>query len=252
MILLNLLSHDLNDLARGICASLPADGGEECRFRYSGTLDDFREGRAGMALICGLAYSLLGAAVPGRFLPVAAPLIDDERTIDSPVYFSEIVVPAATRAGALDDLAGARFAYNETISFSGYRALEHELAARNLGWDLFSRRIRTGSHRESLRALASGEADAAAIDSQVLILEKRRDPSLAARLRIAASLGPYPAPPLAINREVCKLPLTRIRAALGELPRPLLNACAIKGWVNVADGYYDAIRDVASGMMLSR
>ncbi|MFZ0487978.1 MAG: PhnD/SsuA/transferrin family substrate-binding protein [Arenicellales bacterium] len=241
----NLLSQDLNELAREICASLEAATGEVCRLSDLASVDDFRDGRAGIALICGLAYSLLQDAAPERFVPVAAPLIEDGRTGHLPVYFSDIVVPAASDAGALEDLAGARFAYNETVSFSGYRALEYELAARCQSWEYFSKCIRTGTHRESLRRLAVGEADAAAIDSQVLILEKRRDAALAGNIRTVASLGPYPAPPVVINREACDAPVEQIRAVLRELPRTVLDACAIRGWESVDDAYYDAIREVA-------
>ena len=57
--------------------------------------------------------------------------------------------------------------------------------------------VRTGSHRNSLRALLRGEVEAAPIDSTVLALELRADPALAALRRIAR-LGHMPSPPVAL------------------------------------------------------
>jgi len=102
-----------------------------------------------------------------------------------------------------------------------------------------------------LKRLVAGAADTAAIDSQVLILEKRGDPALTANIRTVASLGPYPAPPVVINREACDAPVEQIRAALRELPRTVLDACAIRRWASVDDACYDAIRDITRGVSLS-
>lgn len=245
----NLLSADLDDLARAICSSLGTNLDPGSRVMAGATLEDFRVGRAGVALVCGLAYSLLHDAAPGRFMPVAAPLIDDGRTGDAPVYFSEIVIPYESRTRDLEELYGGRFAYNETMSFSGYRALEHELATRGLSWDLFGERIQTGSHRASLMRIRKGEADAAAIDSQVLLLEKRRDPSLAGRMRVLASLGPYPAPPLAVNTGAFDAPVEQALGLLENLPQATLRNAGIRAWRPVDDAYYDAIRQATRGML---
>lgn len=240
----NLLSSNLDELARGLCKPLQSSLGVKVRFADDATLDDFREGRIGIALICGLAYVLLRDAEPDRFVPVSAPVIDDHRSRGKAVYFSELVVPAAHAARALSDLSGARFACNEKISFSGYRALEHELGTKGLSWSLFSECIRTGSHRWSLDSIKRGDADAAAIDSHVLLLEKRRDPALAGSLRVAASLGPYPSPPLAVNTGACDASIDALRASLDGLPAATLQKAAIKQWLPVDDPYYDAIRAV--------
>ncbi|MGA8262786.1 MAG: PhnD/SsuA/transferrin family substrate-binding protein [Arenicellales bacterium] len=240
----NLLSLDLNPLAREIRRALQSSVNSEVRVMSEPTLDDFRSGRAGIALICGLAYAMLRDEAPDRFMPVAAPLVEDDRVADMPVYFSEVVVPSSSRALELSGLSGSRFAYNESVSFSGFRALEHELAVRGLCWNFFAERIRTGSHRESLKRLVAGEADAAAIDSHVLLLEKGRDPSLSGKIRVVEALGPYPAPPIAVNRDACDVPVPELYRLLERLPPKVLQATAVRGWVRVDDAYYSAIRSV--------
>lgn len=240
----NLLSGDLDGITGALRDVLHSSLGRPVVAAAEAGLADFREGRVGIALICGLAYAWLHDARPGCFAAVAAPLIDDPRSVDEPVYFSEIVVPAASTARSLEDLSGARFVFNEKISFSGYRALEHALAARGRSWELFGERVRVGSHHASLERLAHGDADAAAIDSHVLILARRRDPGLAARLRVIESLGPYPAPPVAVNRDACDVPPETVMDRLGRLPAEALGAAAITGWRPMDDACYDAIRVV--------
>lgn len=243
----NLLSPDLDDVADAIRAALRSSLERTVVLAPRATLADFHEGRVGIALICGLAYTLLHDAGPERFAAVAAPVIDDPRSRDAPVYFSEVVVPAASAAQTFEDLAGCRFAFNEEISFSGYRALAHALTARGRSWDFFGERVRVGSHHASLQRLMQGGADAAAIDSHVLLLAARRDPDLARRLRVVESLGPYPAPPIVVNRSACDLSPERLTAVLGRLPAESTRRAAITEWHPVDDAYYDAIRAITQG-----
>lgn len=238
----NLLSPDLDGLAGALRSACEASWQAEARVLESPGLADFRHGRADAVLICGLAYVLLRDAAPGRYLPVAAPVVDDERGRGEPVYFADIVVPAASRAEGLAELEGGRLAFNETESFSGYRALEHALEERGRISGFFGRRIRCGSHQAALARVAAGEADAAAIDSQVLLLACRRDPGLAARIRRVDALGPYPAPPLVARVDGRARALAEWWAVLERLPRNVLDAAAIRRWQAVEDTDYDAIR----------
>lgn len=244
----NLLAADLDVLAADIADGLAARLGETVEVKRGAGLDDFVAGRADIALICGLAYALVHDAHPGRFAALAAPRVDEPRSGAAPVYFSELVVAAPGRARCLEDLAGARLAYNETLSFSGYRALEAALRARGLGWDLFAERLRSGSHHESMQRLRRGEADVAAIDSHVLLLAGRRDPRLAAALRVVESLGPYPAPPLAVNTGTCRVPAALLREVLAALPAARLAPLAIRRWQAVENRDYDPIRAATRGL----
>lgn len=248
IVVANFLASDLDAVTRGICSVLQSRLDIEVWHEAHAELPDFRDARVGLGLVCGLAYTLLHEADPRQFEPVAAPVVRDGHGFDRPLYCAEVVVPVDSGARSLPELAGARFTYNETASFSGYRALERELAAGGLGWDLFGECLRSGSHHESLRRVASGAADAAAIDSHVLALAQKRDPGLAARLRVIASLGPYPAPPLAVNRRGCEVPNDKLCRLLAALPPEVVAGAAIERWQPVDDAYYDTIREAAAGL----
>lgn len=160
--------------------------------------DPFASGRADLAFVCGPSWAALrdgGAAV--AFIP-AAPVFDDPRNGGKPVYFSDVVVPTGHPARRLADLRGGRWAYNDRESLSGWHRMVERLAAKGLGGpeDFYSRVFASGSHVRSIELVASGEADVSAVDSNALILARRRAPDLSERLRVLESWGPTPIQPL--------------------------------------------------------
>jgi phosphonate transport system substrate-binding protein len=50
--------------------------------------------------------------------------------------------------------------------------------------------VEAGFHQRAIRLVAAAKVDAAAIDSQVLAIERRDHPQLADRLRIIDTFGP--------------------------------------------------------------
>ncbi|MGL4489872.1 MAG: phosphate/phosphite/phosphonate ABC transporter substrate-binding protein [Rhizobiaceae bacterium] len=72
-------------------------------------------------------------------------------------------------------LADLRLAYNSEDSMSGYLALERELERRNAGVDIFSALVASGGHRNSIRMVASGEADVAAVDCKSWALAQNHE-----------------------------------------------------------------------------
>jgi ABC-type phosphate/phosphonate transport system substrate-binding protein len=74
-------------------------------------------------------------------------------------------------------LTGQRLAYNEENSMSGYLALKRDLERRGSSLDIFSQRLVSGGHRNSLRKVASGAADVAAIDCKSWALAQEFEPA---------------------------------------------------------------------------
>lgn len=109
---------------------------------------------------------------------------------DGERYSSAIVMRkgVSTRVGSpvdgraalpLDLMRGARFAYNSLDSMSGIIALTRDLGAAGEGLGIFSERIETGGHRNSIRAVAEGEADICAIDCRSWHLAQLYEPAAA-------------------------------------------------------------------------
>lgn len=170
--------------------------------------------------ICGLPLTLLEESVPGRFKPLVAPVVQAERYQDCPTYFSDVIVRASSSLQTWDDLAQTLFCYNDVGSHSGYNLVRHCLLARKPGF--FRRVVQSGAHVRSLQWVMAGKADCAAIDSTVLEQALRDHPEWATQIRIVASLGPSPMPPLAVSQRLEKLH-EEIRRALLQ-PDALLQA----------------------------
>jgi ABC-type phosphate/phosphonate transport system substrate-binding protein len=89
--------------------------------------------------------------------------------------------------------------------------------------------------------------DAAAIDSQVLAIELRDHPGLAAGLRVAGCFGPSTIQPVVAANHIPDRLKTQVRellVGLGEDPtaRPLLAHGLIDRFTPVGDAAYDDIR----------
>ncbi len=103
-------------------------------------------------------------------------------------YRSLFVVRPGHPATRPEELDGARFAYSEEDSQSGWGAAA--LWSRAAGIRL-NPVLATGAHRHSIEAVARGEADAATIDAQSFrILSRTMDE--AARIRVIGATPPSP------------------------------------------------------------
>ena len=210
------------------------------------SLDQLRHGTVDVAIVCGLPYVTLESESPGVLTLLAAPILADERVSDRPVYFSDVVVLADSRFQRFDDLRGARWAHTDPGSFSGYVATRYHLAAIGQSEAFFGQVAYARSHRRALAMVIAGEVDAAAIDSHVLAVERRTDPRLD-RLRVIASFGPAPIPPVVATRRLPPSDAERVKQALyamGADPRrrTILEGGAIRGFAPVSDADYDDIR----------
>jgi ABC-type phosphate/phosphonate transport system substrate-binding protein len=74
-------------------------------------------------------------------------------------------------------LSGLRLAYNVADSMSGYMSLERDLQAQGSSLAVFSERIVSGGHRNSIRMVASGAADVATVDCKTWALALQYEPA---------------------------------------------------------------------------
>jgi ABC-type phosphate/phosphonate transport system substrate-binding protein len=110
-------------------------------------------------------------------------------------YRSVLVCSDDDPAEGLEDFRGRTVAVNGHRSQSGYGALVAEIAPLAVDGRFFDGEVTTGSHRGSMRAVADGRADVAAIDEMCWRLGLDHEPAVD-RLRIVAWTEPTPAVPL--------------------------------------------------------
>lgn len=200
--------------------------------------------------LCGLPYVWKADAIAPVIALCVAPVMQSARYADRPVYYSDVVVRRDSRFQAFADLQGGTWAYNEPRSHSGYNVVAHHLARLGVPAGYFSRAVESGAHQVSLRMIANGEVDAAAIDSTVLEAELARTPALGDAIRVIDTLGPSPMPPWVV---ATSLP-PALRQSIADLllgmhhddaGRAILATWGIARFAAASDRDYDAIRDMA-------
>jgi ABC-type phosphate/phosphonate transport system substrate-binding protein len=139
----------------------------------------------GRDLVTHLAGVVVPVALPTYAVPGCGP----------GTYRSFLVVRRDDPRRDLAAFAGAVAAVNYTGSHSGWVALGHALARAGCPERFLARGLLTGSHGTSLRAVAGGGADLAAVDCVTFTLLAEAEPELAASLRVLAESEPAPALP---------------------------------------------------------
>jgi phosphonate transport system substrate-binding protein len=182
---------------------------------------------------------------------LAAPVMGGRRYVGRAVYYSDIVVRRESAFRSFEDLRGAAWSYNEPGSHSGYTLPLSHLALRGERDGYFRRAEQSGSHQVSLRLVAIGRVDAAAIDSIVLERERAVGSLAAAAVRVIETLGPSPAPPAVVHRNVPAKVRARLALSLTTMHddasgREILRSAGMSRFVAASDSDYDSIRRTAA------
>ena len=173
------------------------------------------------------------------------------------MYSAFVIVKARSthRYQSIHDVVGLRLAVNHLNSFSGSVSLKLALLAA--GGDnrpkpdkgftriFFHPDITvTGSHRESVRAVAtSPHVDVAAIDCITFDLLKRTCPSEVADVAIIAQTAPAPAPPIVV-------PAPFMRNGVGDMLRVALKT-TLQGKTNSPEVDVVALRSALRGLRIT-
>jgi phosphonate transport system substrate-binding protein len=215
-----------------------------------------------VCFVCSLPYVTFEREGLDLAEPVAAPVLVGDRYGGRPIYFSDVIVRRGASPRRFGDLRGCSWAYNEPLSHSGYGITRFTLVEMGETRGFFGEVVEAGFHQRAIEMVADGDVDASAIDSQVLAIAMRDDPSLAARIDVIDELGPSTIQPIAISRHVEPDLREEIREALLALAddpgvRERLAVGLVDRLVAVDAAAYDDIRRMldtceAAGFMVLR
>jgi ABC-type phosphate/phosphonate transport system substrate-binding protein len=207
----------------------------------------FDSGHIHICWICGLPYVWKRDLARPAVELLAAPVMKGERYQNRPVSFSDVVVRSDSRFRTFEDLRGARWAYNEPRSHSGYQVVRERLSLINETLSFFGQVVESGAHHISLDMILARRIDGSAIDSTVLesLLEQR--PEIARHLTVIETLGPSPMPPWICNGSLPANVRDDVRSFLlnmhlDERGRRILDSARVSHFALVEDRFYDAIR----------
>ena len=122
---------------------------------------------------------------------------------------------AGSSARNVADLRGARFAYTDPLSLTGYLHPRRLLTDAGTAPEaFFASTFFTHGHDLSIEAVRRGIADAASVDSLVFDYLVQRSPGEVEGLRVIDRSRPYPIPPLVVPARVPAEDVVTLREAL--------------------------------------
>ncbi|MCL4301011.1 MAG: phosphate/phosphite/phosphonate ABC transporter substrate-binding protein [Anaerolineae bacterium] len=213
------------------------------RRTYAEVNNLIEQGQIDMAFVCTSAY-VIGQREFGMEL-LAAPQVEGEI-----VYHSLLIVPANSPADNMADLRGKTFAFTDPWSNTGRMyptALVKKLGEKPETF--FGQVLFTYSHDDAIRAVASGVADGAAVDSLVYQFALAREPRLAEQTKVIHRSIPFGIPPVVTSphlRPQIRANLQEILLNMADDPagRPALRALDIDRFVLIEDSAYNSVRDL--------
>jgi phosphonate transport system substrate-binding protein len=165
-------------------------------------------------------------------------------------YYSLLIVADDLDVDSLQGLRGRTFAFSDPLSNSGRLAPLYQLALiEETPESFFSRRIFTYAHDSSIRAVAEGIVDAAAVDSLVYDYLRITEPKVVAGVKVIETWGPYGINPFVVNPNLdpqLKTDLRDIFLGMHEDPQglELLQRLMVERFVVVDDAAYDSVREM--------
>ncbi len=155
-----------------------------------------RAGDVSLALVCS------GAFVVGRWEfgmeALVIPVVNGQKT-----YQSYLIVASRSNVASWEDLRQKTFAFTDTLSNTGRIVPVYTLSQMGETPEkFFKSTIFTYSHDKSIRAVADGLIDGAAVDSLAYDFVIKSDPALAARTKVIWKSPPYGINPIVVNPNV--------------------------------------------------
>lgn len=162
---------------------------------------------------------------------------------------SAIIVRLDHPAETLDELRGSCCVVNEAASNTGMNLLRAAIAPLARGRRFFDAVLVSGSHLESVRMVAAGDGDTAAIDPVTLAHLQRLEPRLAAAVRVLDWTQPSQSLPFITSSDTDDATVNIIRAALAETaldPRlaSVREALLLDGFDVVHETAYESVLEI--------
>lgn len=166
------------------------------------------------------------------------------------VYHSYILAHRDSSYNSLNDLRGKKFAFTDPDSNTGSLVPTYMLARRGeTPASFFREYFYSNSHDNSIKAVADGQADGAAVDSLIWEFLNTINPALTSRTKIIEKSPPYGIPPIVVHPAMdaaTKKQLKQIFLTLHEEKESalLLAKIQVDRFVERDDKMYDTVREM--------
>jgi phosphonate transport system substrate-binding protein len=213
------------------------------RGSYREVNDLLEGGKVEVAFVCGGPY-VEGHEKFGLEL-LAAPRVKGKTE-----YYSYIIVKKESAIKKVEELKEKTFAFADPLSNTGHLAPRFMLSKMGESPDSFFKEYDfTYGHDKSIKAVALGVVDGAAVDSLIWEYLIKNASRHAENTRIIKVLGPYGIPPVVVNPKLNTKTKDKIRNILlslhkDEAGKKILNGMSIDEFTLIDDSAYDSIREL--------
>lgn len=200
------------------------------------------ESKIDVAFVCGGPY-IDGHDKFGLEL-LAAPQVDGKT-----VYYSYIIVHKDSTLDKFDDLKGKTFVFVDPLSNSGKNYPTYLLQQMKESPETFFKEyIYSYAHDTSIRAVAEGIVDAAAVDSLIWNYMGKNNSPFTKATRIIKISPAYGIPPVVVSPDLKKdlkdkLKMILLDIHLDTKGREILGEMGIEKFVEISDSNYNSIRE---------
>jgi len=180
---------------------------------YSELKNKFKEQQIDFAYVCGSTYVDLQANRNTQLLVLPS-------FKSKPYYESLIIARKNSSYKSLDNFKDKIFAFSDPESNSGSLVPQYQLLKRGYEPEkFFSKIIYTYDHGESIIAVLDGFVDGASVDSMVYASFVQEHKKAAKQIKIVERFGPYPIPPIIINKSINQDIKQKLRTTLVEMSK---------------------------------
>jgi phosphonate transport system substrate-binding protein len=166
------------------------------------------------------------------------------------VYYSYIIVAKDSPLRSFAELRGKRFAFTDPLSNTGKLVPTYMLARmRETPESYFKEFIYTKAHDRSIKAVAQGVVDGAAVDSLIWEFLNAANQEYVVNTRVIEKSPPYAIPPITVPRDLdpglkAKLKQAVLNAHDDPRGREILKKMKIDKFVVIDDKAYDSVREM--------
>jgi phosphonate transport system substrate-binding protein len=207
------------------------------------------KGEIDVAFVCGGPY-VEGHRKFGLELLVA-PQVNGKT-----VYYSYIIVRKDSEINKFEDLKGRIFAFVDPLSNSGRLAPNFHIIEMGENPEKFFKEcMYSYGHDKSIKAVALGIVDAAAVDSLIWHYLEKRGSKYARNTKIIKVLGPYGIPPVVVRPGLDRELKKKIKSMLlsmhkDKIGEPILKGMDIDRFVTISNLAYSSIRKIKKRVKL--
>ncbi len=204
-----------------------------------------------LAFVCSGPY-VAGHAKFGMEI-IAVPVVNGKSE-----YYSYVLANKDSPIGTLDELRGKRFAFTDPNSNTGCLVPRFLLAQKGETPEtFFSETFYTYSHDNSIKAVAEGMADGAAVDSLIWEFIQATEPETVANTKVIRKSSPYGIPPVVVHPAldpVLKAKLKKVLLSLHQDPfaLSLIQKLRIERFEEGDDSLYQTVREMEAWIKSSQ